>query len=83
MKIRGICRVGVKTRDCSQLAKFFRQVMGLSHATERTNFAGFGLPHDDKFEVFGPKGPDPPNCSEQAQLFAGFLSRASKRHEAN
>jgi predicted enzyme related to lactoylglutathione lyase len=73
MKIRGICWVGVKTGDRSRLAKFFHQVMGLSRTTERTNFTVFELPNDDKFELFGPKGPDSPELFSTSPVVCGFL----------
>lgn len=60
MNVRGIAWVGVKTSRFEEMNRFVTKVLGLRSFGEARDFRGFRLPNGDKFELFGPNGPDPP-----------------------
>jgi predicted enzyme related to lactoylglutathione lyase len=52
--IKGLCWVGTRTEQFSELTAFYREAMGLEVDHEEPDFAIFKLPDGSKVEVFGP-----------------------------
>jgi predicted enzyme related to lactoylglutathione lyase len=73
MHIKGVSWVGVKTDQCTAMAGFFRDVMGLKPTLERGDFVVFRMPNGDQVEVFGPGGPNPPEQFAHNDVVAGLL----------
>ena len=73
VNVRGIAWVGVKTSKFEEMNRFVTKVMGLKLFGKAKDFRGFRLPNGDKFELFGPAGPDPPQQFARNKLVAGFL----------
>lgn len=73
MNVRGIAWVGVKTSRFEEMNRFVTKVLGLRSFGEARDFRGFRLPNGDKFELFGPNGPDPPHQFARNTVVAGFL----------
>ena len=73
MNVIGIAWVGVKTSKFREMNLFTTQVMGLKLFAEERDFRAFHLPNGDTFELFGPKGPDPPQQFATNKVIAGFL----------
>jgi predicted enzyme related to lactoylglutathione lyase len=73
MKVRGIQWAGVKTKDVATLGRFFQQVFGIAPRVERPEFVVFDFPDGDQLELFGPKGPDPPEQFGANAVVCGFL----------
>jgi predicted enzyme related to lactoylglutathione lyase len=72
VKVLGMSWVGVKTSDFARSRTFFSEVMGLAFSYERADFAMVRLPDGDKFELFGPEGPDPEPQFRNNAVVAGF-----------
>ena len=73
MNVRGIAWVGVKTRRFDTMGRFATKVLGLKQLASEKDFMAFQLPNGDKFEIFGPTGPDPPQQFAGNKVVAGFL----------
>jgi catechol 2,3-dioxygenase-like lactoylglutathione lyase family enzyme len=73
MRIKGISWVGVKAQKSDELATFFESVLGLRTVTRRPDFVAFRMPDGDLIEVFGPRGPDPPELFGDSPVICGFL----------
>jgi predicted enzyme related to lactoylglutathione lyase len=72
VKVLGISWVGLKTSDFAQGRRFFSEVLGLEFTYEKPDFAMARLPDGDKFELFGPEGPDPEPQFRNNAVVAGF-----------
>lgn len=72
MKIKGITWVGVKTDRFEAMRTFCRDVLSLSEVLTRLDFAVFRAGEDDKLEIFGPTGPDPPAQFASNHVVCGF-----------
>ena len=73
VNVRGISWVGVKTSKFEEMNRFVTRVMGFNSFAESRDFRAFRLPNGDKFELFGPAGPDPPEQFARNKVEAGFL----------
>ena len=58
MKIRGLARLGTRTREFEDTTRFFRDTLGLRVEHEESDFVIFRLLNGDTVEVFGPSERD-------------------------
>jgi predicted enzyme related to lactoylglutathione lyase len=73
VNVRGISWVGVKSSRFEEMNRFVAKVMGFSSFAKERDFEAFRLSNGDKFELFGPAGPDPPEQFARHKVEAGFL----------
>ena len=65
--------MGVKTSRFEEMDRFVTRVMGFNSFAKNRDFRAFRLPNGDKFELFGPAGPDPTEQFARNKVVAGFL----------
>ena len=69
MLLKGIGWVGTRTANYAGMVSFCRDVLGLVSVSDHGNFAEFGLPNGDHFEIFGADNPANPYMLELAVEF--------------
>ncbi len=57
MKVKGLIWSGTRTKDFEPMLAFCRDVLGMSPAHLRRNFASLDMPNGDRFEIFGADSP--------------------------
>lgn len=73
MVVKAIRWVGVRTNRYEEMRAFALDVLGLEARSESADFLETVAANGDKFEIFGPRGPQPAVQFGTNPVVAGFL----------